>query len=116
MVKWNRAFVDRPMSEPDQSPRWVRFGTFDVELRTGEIRKQGARFKLQEKLFQVLALLLEHAGRIVTREELRQRLWPADTFVDFDANLNTTLNKLRQAIGDSADRSEEHTSELQSPM
>src|SRR2546422_423246 len=103
MVKWNRAFVDRPMSEPDQSPRWVRFGTFDVELRTGEIRKQGARFKLQEKLFQVLALLLEHAGRIVTREELRQRLWPADTFVDFDANLNTTLNKLRQAIGDSAD-------------
>src|SRR2546426_2401711 len=74
MVKWNRAFVDRPMSEPDQSPRWVRFGTFDVELRTGEIRKQGARFKLQEKLFQVLALLLEHAGRIVTREELRQRL------------------------------------------
>src|SRR5712692_6647122 len=103
MVKWNRAFVDRPMSEPDQSPRWVRFGTLDVELRTGEIRKQGARFKLQEKLFQVLALLLEHAGRIVTREELRQRLWPADTFVDFDANLNTTLNKLRQAIGDSAD-------------
>src|SRR5437870_9464291 len=103
MVKWNRAFVDRPMSEPDQSPRWVRFGTFDVELRTGEIRKQGARFKLQEKLFRVLALLLEHAGRIVTREELRQRLWPADTFVDFDANLNTTLNKLRQAIGDSAD-------------
>ncbi len=103
MVKWNRAFVDRPMSEPDQSPRWVSFGTFDVELRTGEIRKQGAKFKLQEKLFQVLALLLEHAGRIVTREELRQRLWPADTFVDFDANLNTTLNKLRQAIGDSAD-------------
>src|SRR6267143_4404527 len=102
MVKWNRAFVDRPMSEPDQSPRLVRFGTFDVELRTGEIRKQGARFKLQEKLFQVLALLLEHAGRIVTRDELRQRLWPADTFVDFDANLNTSLNRLRQALGDTA--------------
>jgi TolB-like protein/DNA-binding winged helix-turn-helix (wHTH) protein/tetratricopeptide (TPR) repeat protein len=75
---------------------------FDVDVK-GEIRKQGSKIKLQEKPFQLLVLLLEHAGRITTREELRQGLWSADTFVDFDANLKTTLNKLRQVLGDSAD-------------
>ncbi len=71
-------------------------------MRTGDVRKHGHRIRLQEKPFQILSLLLERAGEIVTREELRQRLWPADTFVDFDANLNTSLNRLRQALGDTA--------------
>jgi TolB-like protein/DNA-binding winged helix-turn-helix (wHTH) protein/Flp pilus assembly protein TadD len=80
----------------------VRFGDFEVDLRTGDVRKHGHRIRLQEKPFQILSLLLERAGEIVTRDELRQRLWPADTFVDFDANLNTSLNRLRQALGDTA--------------
>lgn len=86
-------------TEPGQR---VRFGDFEVDLRTGDVRKHGHRIRLQEKPFQILSLLLERAGEIVTREELRQRLWPADTFVDFDANLNTSLNRLRQALGDTA--------------
>jgi TolB-like protein/DNA-binding winged helix-turn-helix (wHTH) protein/Tfp pilus assembly protein PilF len=80
----------------------ARFGDFEVYFRTGDVRKHGHRIRLQEKPYQILALLLERAGEIVTREELRQRLWPADTFVDFDANLNTSLNRLRQALGDTA--------------
>jgi TolB-like protein/DNA-binding winged helix-turn-helix (wHTH) protein/Tfp pilus assembly protein PilF len=80
----------------------ARFGDFEVYFHTGDVRKHGHRIRLQEKPYQILALLLERAGEIVTREELRQRLWPADTFVDFDANLNTSLNRLRQALGDTA--------------
>ena len=68
----------------------------------GELRKSGARIRLQEQPFQVLALLLERPGDVVTREELRQKLWPADTFVDFDHSLNTAINKVREALGDSA--------------
>jgi len=86
----------------DQSGERVRFDDFEVDLRTGDVRKHGHRIRLQEKPFQILSLLLERAGEIVTREELRERLWPADTFVDFDANLNTSLNRLRQALGDTA--------------
>lgn len=81
----------------------VRFGVFEVDLRAGELRKQGLKIKLQEKPFQILALLLQHTGEVVTREELRNRLWPAGTFVDFDRNLNTAINKLREVLGDSAD-------------
>ena len=92
--------IDRRPSAPR-----VRFGCFEADLRKGELRKQGLQIKLQEKPFQMLAVLLEHAGELVTREEMRQRLWPADTFVDFDANLDTALNKLRQALGDSAENS-----------
>src|SRR5271155_211585 len=88
------------MKNSTPSLRGVRFGEFEADLKTGDVRKQGHRIKLQEKPFQILALLLERAGDLVTREELRQRLWPADTFVDFDANLNTSLNRLRQALGD----------------
>ena len=88
------------MKNSNQSEKRIRFGDFEADLRTGDVRKQGHRIKLQEKPFQILALLLERAGEVVTREELRQRLWPADTFVDFDANLNTSLNRLRQALGD----------------
>ena len=81
----------------------MRFGAFEIDPERGEVRKNGVRIKLQEKPFQILVHLVERAGSVVTREELRQRVWPADTFVDFDANLNTGLNKLRQALGDSAD-------------
>jgi len=81
----------------------LRFGTYELDLRAGELRKQGLRVKLQEQPFRLLTLLLEHAGEVVTREELRMQLWPADTFVDFDNSLNTAINKLREALGDSAD-------------
>jgi TolB-like protein/DNA-binding winged helix-turn-helix (wHTH) protein/Tfp pilus assembly protein PilF len=79
------------------------FGPFEADLRSGELRKHGVRLKLQDQPFQVLALLLEHAGDVVTREELRQRLWPADTFVDFDTGLNSAVKKLRDVLADSAD-------------
>jgi DNA-binding winged helix-turn-helix (wHTH) protein/TolB-like protein len=88
-----------------RSTRRFQFGVFEVDVSKGEVRKQGSKIKLQDKPFQLLVLLVEHAGRITTREELRQGLWSADTFVDFDANLKTTLNKLRQALGDSAENS-----------
>jgi TolB-like protein/DNA-binding winged helix-turn-helix (wHTH) protein/Flp pilus assembly protein TadD len=80
----------------------VRFGPFDVDLSSGEIHKHGHKIKLQEQPFQVLAMLLEHPGRMITRDELRLRLWPADTFVDFDTGLNSAIKKLRDALGDAA--------------
>jgi len=81
----------------------VRFGSFEVDLRAGELRKEGSKIKLQDQPFQILALLLERPGQVVTREELQSRLWPSDTFVDFDHSLNKAINKLREALGDSAD-------------
>src|SRR6266481_6257858 len=81
----------------------LRFGVFEVEVRSGELRKQGVRIKLQEQPFHVLTVLLQRPGAVVTREELRNQNWPADTFVDFDNSLNTAINKLREALGDSAD-------------
>jgi eukaryotic-like serine/threonine-protein kinase len=83
--------------------RRTRFGAFEVDLRSGEVYKHGIRLKLQDQPFQVLALLLEHPGEMVTREELRQKLWPGDTFVDFDTGLNSAIKKLRDVLGDSAD-------------
>jgi DNA-binding winged helix-turn-helix (wHTH) protein len=80
----------------------IRFGVFQVDLAAGELRKSGMRLRLQGQPFQVLALLLERAGDVVTREELQQKLWPSDTFVDFDHSLNTAINKVREALGDSA--------------
>ena len=91
------------MSESAHAPKVVRFGQFDVDLQAGELRKTGLRVKLQQQPFQVLVVLLERPGEVVTREELRQRLWPADTFVDFDLSLNSALKKLRYALGDVAD-------------
>ena len=79
-----------------------RFGAFEVNEAAGELRKGGTRIKLHAQPFQVLVLLLERPSELVTREEMRQRLWPQDTFVDFDHSLNTAVNKLRQALGDSA--------------
>jgi TolB-like protein/DNA-binding winged helix-turn-helix (wHTH) protein/predicted Zn-dependent protease len=92
-----------PAEDPPRPSRRLQFGVFEVDLSTNELRKQGSRIKLQEKPFQLLVLLLERAGRITTREELRRGLWSADTFVNFDANLKTTVNKLRQVLGDSAE-------------
>ena len=83
--------------------RAVRFGIFEADLRAGELRRQGLKVKLHGKPIQILALLLERPGEAVTREELRERLWPADTFVDFDHGLNNAVNKLREALGDSAE-------------
>ena len=91
-----------PAFRGNQSGRIVRFGVFELDLAAGELRKNGAKVRLQEQPFQVLALLLERTGDVVTREELRQKLWPADTFVDFDHSLNTAVNKLRETLGDSA--------------
>src|SRR5437879_10350631 len=81
----------------------LRFGVFEVDVRSGELRKQGVRIKLQEQPFHVLTVLLQRPGEVVTREELRSENWSADTFVDFDNSLNTAINKLREALGDSAD-------------
>ena len=90
------------MPEPTSSAGVYRFGVYEADLRSGELRKNGNKLKLQEQPFQVLTLLLQCRGEVVTREELRQRLWPADTFVDFDHSLNTAINKLRDALGDTA--------------
>jgi DNA-binding winged helix-turn-helix (wHTH) protein len=81
----------------------IRFGIFEVDLGGRELRKRGVRVKLQEQPFQVLQILLRHPGDVVTREELREMIWPADTFVDFDQGLNNAVKRLRDALGDSAD-------------
>src|SRR5437870_11978303 len=81
----------------------IRFGIFEVDLQAGELRRQGYKVKLQEQPFQVLVMLLERPGEVVTREELQKKLWPADTFVDFERGLNRAINKLREALGDEAD-------------
>jgi DNA-binding winged helix-turn-helix (wHTH) protein len=102
------------MQEPDEpttserlilsSGRYVQFGPFQIDQQRQEVTRNGSRLKLQGKVYQVLLTLLEKPGEVVTREELRMRLWPADTHVNYDANVNTTVNKLRQALGDSSDK------------
>jgi DNA-binding winged helix-turn-helix (wHTH) protein len=102
------------MREPDEpaiserivlsSGRYVHFGPFRIDQQRQEVTRDGSRVKLQGKVYQVLITLLEKPGEVVTREELRIRLWPADTHVNYDANVNTTVNKLRQALGDSSDK------------
>src|SRR5215471_16038741 len=81
----------------------IRFGVFEVDPRSGDLRKNGLKLKLSGQPFQVLAMLLERPGEIVSREEIQKRLWPADTFVDFDHSLNTAINKIREVLGDAAD-------------
>lgn len=87
----------------NSSSRIVRFSTFEVNLHSGELHRRGQRVKLQEQPFQVLAALLQRPGEVVTREELRSKLWPADTFVDFDHSLNAAIKRLRDALGESAE-------------
>src|SRR6266478_5955429 len=86
-----------------RSPAILRFGLFEVDVRAGELRKQGVRIKLQDQPFHVLTALLRQPGEVVTRDELRAQIWPDDTFVDFDNSLNTSINKVREALADSAD-------------
>ena len=90
------------MGVPQNNKRIARFGVFELDLNAGELRKSGVKLRLQGQPYQVLVLLLERAGDVVTREELQQKLWPSDTFVDFDHSLNTAINKVREALGDSA--------------
>src|SRR5580658_3885162 len=85
------------------SSQLIRFGLYEVDLTARELRRNGAVVKLQDRPFEVLAVLLERPGDVVSRDEFRRRLWSADTFVDFDASLNTSVNKLRQALSDSAE-------------
>jgi TolB-like protein/DNA-binding winged helix-turn-helix (wHTH) protein/Flp pilus assembly protein TadD len=91
------------MRENHQPDGRLRFGVFEVDLRAGELRKHGLRVRLQEQPFQILAILLERAGQVVTRDELQKKLWSANTFVDFDHGLNKAVNKIRDALGDSAE-------------
>src|SRR5438128_347664 len=81
----------------------IRFGVFEADFRAGELRKQGVKVKLQDQPFQVLQVLLQHPGEVVPREELRTRIWPSDTFVDFDVGINNAIKRLREALGDSAE-------------
>src|SRR5215470_4588037 len=92
------------MSGPSPQPR-VSFGSFEVNASTGELRKQGIRIKLHEKPLQVLLALLEHPGEVVTRKELQERLWPGDTFVEFENGLNNAISRLREALSDTAESS-----------
>jgi TolB-like protein/DNA-binding winged helix-turn-helix (wHTH) protein/Tfp pilus assembly protein PilF len=89
--------------EQGHSERLLRFGLFEVDLQTREVRRQGMKIRLQDQPFQVLVALLERPGTVVTRRELQARIWPPDTFVDFDLGLNTAVTRLRQALGDTAD-------------
>jgi TolB-like protein/DNA-binding winged helix-turn-helix (wHTH) protein len=91
------------MSPPPAAPSQARFGPFQVDRDSEELYKQGVRIRLQHQPFHILLMLLEHPGRMVTREELRQALWPRDTFVDFDQGLNKAINKLRESLSDSAE-------------
>src|SRR5205085_9335143 len=92
------------MPETTSASGVVRFDIFEIDLRAGELRKQGRRLKLQEQPLRVLSLLLERPGNLVTRDQLRQSLWPADTFVDFDHGLNSAVARLRETLCDSADQ------------
>src|SRR5262249_36250472 len=89
------------VSETKVPERFLRFGQFQVDLQRGELLREGSRVHIPSKVFQVLLALVERPGEIVTREALRARLWPGGTFVNYDANVNTTVNKLRLALGDS---------------
>jgi DNA-binding winged helix-turn-helix (wHTH) protein len=91
-------------SSPLSSGRYILLGPFQIDQQRQEITKNGEKLKLQGKVYRVLMALLEKPGEVVTREELRQQLWPAETYVNYDANVNTTVNKLRLALGDSSDK------------
>jgi len=91
------------MAASQPTPKAVQFGVLELDLKAGELRKHGIRVRLQEQPFQVLKVLIEHAGQVVTKEELRQEIWPADTFVDFDHGLHSAITRLREALGDSSE-------------
>lgn len=89
---------------PDPSARYLQFGPFHIDQHRHELYQDGRRLKVQGKVYQVLTILLEKPGEVVTRETLRKRLWPAESHVNYDANVNTTVNKLRQLLGDSPEQ------------
>src|SRR5215472_10134405 len=91
------------MSSQPKVQRLIRFGLFEFDLAAGDLRKQGRKIQLQDQPFHVLERLLNRPGEVITREELQQALWPADTFVEFDQGLNTAIKKIRVALGDSAE-------------
>src|SRR5882762_7987676 len=99
-----------PLMEPGtnaelaQTQRYIRFGPFQIDQQRQQVYRNGSRLKLQGKVYQVLLALIAKSGQVVTREELKQALWPSDTHVNFDANVNTTVNKLRQILGDSTEK------------
>src|SRR5579875_3657980 len=95
--------MNTPLETSAHPVRKLRFGLFEADLATGELRKSGIRIRIQAQPFRVLTFLLERPGEVVSREELQQRLWGSDTIVDFDHSLGTAINKLREALGDSAD-------------
>src|SRR5215469_1316383 len=88
------------MQVPASPSERLRVGEFEVDLRCGEVRLNGDKVRLQQRPFQILAALLQRPGEVVTRDEIRQNLWPTDTFVDFEHSINTAVNKLREALGD----------------
>src|SRR5215469_1512262 len=95
---------ESPVQKADAAPdHLIRFGVFELHTRTGELRSKRSRVKLQEQPLQVLLAVLEKPGEVITREELRARLWPTDTFVDFDHGLNAAVRRLRDALGDTAE-------------
>jgi len=91
------------MALGDTTPRVLRFGVFELDRRSGELRREGLRVRLQQQPLRILEALLDARGEPVTREALRQRLWPDETFVDFDSGLNRAINRLRAALGDEAE-------------
>src|SRR5437660_12208632 len=91
------------MKNSTLSTNSLRFCRYELDLGSGDLRKHGIRIKLQDQPSQILSILLEHHGEMVSREELQRRLWPSDTFVDFDHSLNTAIMRLREALGDSSD-------------
>lgn len=92
------------MNEARQSLQVIRFEAFEVNLRSGELCKNGKKIRLPEQSFQILAILLEHPGQVVMRGEIRKRLWPNDTIVEFENSINAAVKRLRVALGDSADQ------------
>ncbi len=91
------------MDPSSHFPRSVSFGALEVDLRSAEVCKSGSKTRLQEKPLQILTLLLEHPGEVVSREELQKRLWPDGVVVDFEHSINTAVNRLREALGDNAE-------------
>ncbi|MBA3913639.1 MAG: winged helix-turn-helix domain-containing protein, partial [Acidobacteriales bacterium] len=91
------------MDLPQESPARIHFGVFEAELPTGELRKNGVKVRIQQLPFRALAVLLSRPGAVVSREELRQAMWPEDVFVDFDQSISSAIRRLRDALGDSAD-------------
>ena len=107
MPPWARSarLLDEPKSamEPLRPNSVVRFGTYEVSFQSGDVRKSGLRIRVQQQPMKLLEILLEHPGEVVTREELRSRVWPNESFGDFDQALNISIGKLRSALGDSAE-------------